>query len=99
MHVYAMYVVAILVLAFAGERSCIHLAGLKPWMNPCVVEVESEDEFIVVENHSALQFWTLIIRHIFRLRFKQRQFAFLGIHLRDNTSKQVREALKNLNFR
>jgi hypothetical protein len=68
-------------------------------MNPCVVEVESEDEFIVVENHRALQFWTRIIQHIFRLRFKQRQFAFLGIHLRDNTSKQVREALKNLNFR
>jgi hypothetical protein len=67
-------------------------------MEPCAVEADSEHEFIVVENHRVLQLWTLIIRHIFRLRFKQRQFAFLGIHLRDNTSRQVREALKNLKF-
>ena len=62
-------------------------------------EVESENDFIVIENQRVILLWTRLVNHIFRLRFKQRQFAFLGIHLRDNTSKQVREALKSLNFR
>ena len=71
---------------------------LRPWMDSCV-EVESENEFIVLENQRVILLWTRFLNHIFRLRFKQRQFAFLGIHLRDNTSKQVREALKELKFR
>jgi hypothetical protein len=53
----------------------------------------------IFRRHRVKQLWTLITGLIFRLRFKQRQFAFLGIHLRDNTSKPLREALKNLKFR
>jgi hypothetical protein len=58
----------------------------------------SSEDFEVVTRVEVAARWAKLITHLRRICFRQHLWAFLGLHLRDNVSKAIRDRLKAFHY-